>query len=66
MWKVSCFYEKVHDLANFGGYTRGVPIIKSVLAISGLSVHINIGSTPCVNKQQIQIYINIYLRALVL
>ena len=20
MWKVSCFYEKVHDMANFGGY----------------------------------------------
>ena len=20
MWKVSWFYEKVHDLANFGGY----------------------------------------------
>ena len=20
MWKVSCFYEKVHDLTNFGGY----------------------------------------------
>ena len=20
MWKVSCFYEKVHDFANFGGY----------------------------------------------
>ena len=20
MWKVSCFYEKVHDLANFVGY----------------------------------------------
>ena len=20
MWKVSYFYEKVHDLANFGGY----------------------------------------------
>jgi len=19
-WKVSCFYEKVHDFANFGGY----------------------------------------------
>ena len=20
MWKVSCFYEKMYDLANFGGY----------------------------------------------
>ena len=21
MWKVLCFYEKVHNLANFGGFT---------------------------------------------
>ena len=21
MWKVSWFYEKVHNIANFGGYT---------------------------------------------
>ena len=21
MWKVSCFYKKVHNLANFVGYT---------------------------------------------
>ena len=28
MWKVSWFYEKVHDLANFVGYTA---IIDSLL-----------------------------------
>ena len=29
MWKVSCFYEKVHDLANFGGYA----VIQSVVIV---------------------------------
>ena len=37
MWKVSWFYEKVHNIANFGGYAAILFLIKQFIA--GKPVH---------------------------
>ena len=42
MWKVSCFYEKVHNLANFGVYAT---------ILSGWGRHIEV--TKCLPSQAV-------------